>query len=126
MRAGIENERSRLLSLGLRLKNESAQSRIGELRLRLDSDRDMIYDHMMRVISDKRHRLDIFRHRLASLSPLSRLKSGYALVEGSDGIIGEDSVVEAGDRLRLYLINKDIDVTVDRVEESDRGKINAG
>ena len=126
MRARVENERSRLLSLGLKLKNVSAQSRIREMRLRLDSDRDMLFDHMMRLISDKRHGLDIFRHTLKSLSPLSRLKSGYALVEGSEGIIGEDSVVNEGDRLKLYLINRDIEVTVDRVEESDRENENAG
>ena len=47
-------------------------------------------------------------------------------MEGSEGIIGEDSVVNEGDRLKLYLINRDIEVTVDRVEESDRENENAG
>ena len=41
---------------------------------------------MERKLKDAQHRLELYITRLEGLSPLAKLKKGYALVRGEDGL----------------------------------------
>ncbi|HAG69515.1 MAG TPA: exodeoxyribonuclease VII large subunit [Lachnospiraceae bacterium] len=120
MLSRLDNEKSRLLGYRLRLRSKSAESRLREIRMFLASGEDLLNGYILRAITEKRNRLTVGREMLKGLSPLSRLKSGYALVEGDFGVVGMKSSVKAGDRLRLHMINRDLGVTVNEVCEVDR------
>ncbi|MBQ7564799.1 MAG: exodeoxyribonuclease VII large subunit [Lachnospiraceae bacterium] len=118
----ISIERNRLMSKKLRLEAQNPKSKLFEKRLYLDSARDLLDDQMKRLIAGKRQRLSIAAERFEGLSPLRRLKSGYALVEAEGKIVTETSSVQEGDSLLLYLLNKNIEATVNRIEVVDREK----
>ncbi|MCR4655739.1 MAG: exodeoxyribonuclease VII large subunit [Lachnospiraceae bacterium] len=120
MKVRIDQERDRVYKFKLRLKNKSAESRIREKRMFLASGSDVLYEYMMKALSNKKHALEIYKERLSGLSPLKRLKSGYALVEKDGKILGEKDQVAKGDRIMLRLADKDIKALVEEVLNINR------
>ncbi|MBQ8971109.1 MAG: exodeoxyribonuclease VII large subunit, partial [Lachnospiraceae bacterium] len=118
----LEREKSRLNHQKLRLKSLSALNKLREKRLYLDSARDLLDDYMERSMTAKRQRLNIAVERLEGLSPLKRLKSGYALVEAEGRVITKETKLREGEKLLLYLTDKDVWATIDKIEEVDREK----
>ncbi len=111
----VISEKDKVYKLRLRLMNKSAESRIREKRLFLASSGDVLYEYMLKAISKRKHELEIYAERLSGLSPLKRLKSGYALVEKDGRILGEKDQVDKGDRLMLHLADKDIKAMVEDI-----------
>ncbi len=123
MQSRLDREKSRLSKLTLRLRVKSAESRIAEWRLYLASCEDRLRGYILKAVSEKKHELSIKAERLRGLSPLSRLKSGYALIEKDGKVLLEDTETKNGDVLMLHLINKDIEASVTKVWPIDRGKM---
>ena len=122
----VERKRDRYEKLMLRLRNESPGHKLREQRMRLVTAQDKLGDILQNRIKErrthietvqsrlgdavrtglvkKRHLLDIKIERLEALSPLKRLNSGYAFVEGKDGCpVKSIGQVNKGDELTLNL-----------------------
>ncbi|MCR5791468.1 MAG: exodeoxyribonuclease VII large subunit [Lachnospiraceae bacterium] len=115
MRQRILEEQSRLAYDKLKLSALSAESRLREKRLHLENCRELLSDLMEKALENRRTRLLLMAERLNGLSPLRRLRSGYALVEKDDAVVNSDTLLQKGDRLKLRLINRDIEATVEKV-----------
>ena len=73
---------------------------------------------MNRSLKDTRHKLELYITKLESLSPLTKLKKGYALVRGEDGMpVQSIKMVAKNDLLRISLLDGDIVSRVDDTEE---------
>jgi len=128
LKAAMHNvtyHRSKLRELKLRLFYASPSYQIRQKKQRLaDMEEKMAY-LMERKIKEARHKLELYIAKLEGLSPLSKLKKGYALVSGREGkpVQSIREVVE-NDLLRISLLDGDI---ISRAEEIiERNDIAAG
>ncbi len=104
LKSCVRAKRDRYTMRSLRLKSLSPGHKLNEQKMRLANDQDKIRQVMRRVLDNKRHLLDIKAERLEALSPLKRLSSGYAFVEGPDGSpVTSIKEVKKGDVVTLYL-----------------------
>ena len=98
------------------------------VRTRFDRENQRITDAATRMRTTIRHRLDTegqrIEHLLArtrSLSPLSTLERGYALVTNADGaVVRTSSIVSVGEQLRVLVADGSFDVSVDALQQSGR------
>ena len=74
----------------------------------MDIEQKLTY-HIERRLQDTRHRLELYITKLEGLSPLAKLKKGYALVRGEDGLpLQSIKRVSKDDELMISLIDGDI------------------
>jgi exodeoxyribonuclease VII large subunit len=130
--------RARTVDVDLRLRREARRALAGareslivlEERLwlaspsrRLGAERARAGEAVPRLLAPMRHRCEIARERIArlsaslsSLSPLSVLKRGYAVVrkEGTEHPLRAASEVSIGDRLRIELARGHLRARVER------------
>ena len=72
---------------------------------------------MNRSLKDTRHKLELYITKLRVIS-LTKLKKGYALVRGEDGMpVQSIKMVAKNDLLRISLLDGDIVSRVDDIEE---------
>ncbi|NLP16798.1 MAG: exodeoxyribonuclease VII large subunit [Clostridiales bacterium] len=114
----VTYHQSRLRELKLRLLYASPSYQIKQKRqLLMDMEQRMAYS-MNRSLKDTRHKLELYITKLESLSPLTKLKKGYALVRGEDGMpVQSIKMVAKNDLLRISLLDGDIVSRVDDIEE---------
>lgn len=114
----VTYHQSRLRELKLRLLYVSPSYQIKQKRqLLMDMEQRMAYS-MNRSLKDTRHKLELYITKLESLSPLTKLKKGYALVRGEDGMpVQSIKMVAKNDLLRISLLDGDIVSRVDDIEE---------
>ena len=80
---------------------------------------------MDRKLKDARHKLEIYITKLEGLSPLTKLKKGYAMVRGADGKpVQSVGNVKKDDLLTITLIDGDIVSRVEDKKEINRKAIN--
>ena len=104
LKSCVRAKRDQYTMRSLRLKSLSPGHKLNEQKMLLANDQEKIRQVMRRVIDNKRHLLDIKAERLEALSPLKRLSSGYAFVEGPDGSpVTSIKEVKKGDVVTLYL-----------------------
>ena len=78
---------------------------------------------MKNKIEQRRSELIILSERLNGLSPLQKLSEGYAVVENLTGdIISSVADVDKDDKLKLHLLDGDLEVTVDNKYSVKRSK----
>lgn len=72
---------------------------------------------MQSILTEKKHQLRIYAEKLKGLSPLDKIASGYAYVEGKDGK-GIKSVTQVKEKDNLHLILADgmIETTVTNIQ----------
>ena len=116
----VTYQKSRLRELKLRLYYASPSYQIKQKRQQLMDMEQRISGCMDRKLKDARHKLEIYITKLEGLSPLNKLKKGYAMVRGADGKpVQSVGNVKKDDLLTITLIDGDI---VSRVE--DKKEIN--
>lgn len=71
--------------------------------------------HIRRILDSHRSALDTELGRLRTLSPLSTLKRGYAVIRTEDGLVGSVDGVTTGAKARATLHDGTLDMTINRV-----------
>ncbi len=115
MRERIERERRMVDHMALQLRLYQPEYRIASLRQTVAEEEDRLEAAMRRRLEQARHELQLKASRLEDLSPLKRLKGGYAFVADETGKgIRSVTEVEIGQNLSVTL--PDGQMTVQRVE----------
>lgn len=106
---------SKLREFKLRLFYASPSYQIKQKRQLLMDIEQKLTNNMDRKLKEAHHKLELYITKLEGLSPLSKLKKGYALVTGEEGkALQSIREVEKNDLLKISLLDGDI---VSRVEE---------
>ena len=117
----VTHYQSRLREHKLRLFYASPSYQIKQKRQQLIDMDQRLKHHMDRKLKDAQHKLDLYIARLEGVSPLAKLKRGYALVSGEDGkpIQSIHGVVK-DDLLVVSLLDGEIISRVDGIKEIKR------
>lgn len=118
LKSSVKAKRDEYTMRTLRLKNMSPSHKLNEQKMRLINSQDKIRESMQAILKNKRHLLDIKIERLEAVSPLKRLSSGYAFMEGSDGRpVTSVKDVKKGDDVTLYLKDGRVSANIHEVKE---------
>ena len=80
------------------------ESRLNRVRMTLDSDTVSLSHRMESLISARKSKAELLRHKIMALSPLSVLERGYSITSDSQGrTVRSTSQVSCGDKLTLTL-----------------------
>lgn len=80
------------------------ESRLNRVRMTLDSDTVSLSHRMENLISARKSKAELLRHKIMALSPLSVLERGYSITSDSQGrTVRSASQVSCGDKLTLTL-----------------------
>lgn len=121
LKSCVKAKRDEYTMKALRLKNLSPGHKLNEQKMRLANAQERIRELMQSLIKNKRHLLEIKIERLEALSPLKRLSSGYAFVEGADGLpLSEIGRVRKGDDITLYFKDGTAGARVTEVRKQKR------
>lgn len=108
---------SRLRELKLRLFYASPSYQAKQKRQQLHDMEQRLSNSMNRRLKEAHHRLEVYITKLEGLSPLGKLKKGYALVRAEDGrTIQSVNNVNKEDLLRISLLDGEI---VSRVTDTE-------
>ena len=92
------------------------ESRLNRVRMTLDSDTVSLSHRMENLISARKSKAELLRHKIMALSPLSVLERGYSITSDSQGrTIRSASQVSCGDTLTLTLKDGKITTTAQEV-----------
>jgi exodeoxyribonuclease VII large subunit len=117
----VTYHQSRIRELKLRLFYASPAYQIKQKRQQLmDIEQKLTY-HMERKIKDAHHKLELYITKLEGLSPLTKLKKGYALVRGENGkAVQSIKNVRKDDKLMISLVDGDLISRVEDIREQVR------
>ncbi len=100
-------------NLALKLKMVSPQAIMKEQRMRILSMEEELGRLMETKILSRSNELKLYAARLESLSPLAKLRQGYAYVTMGDGIpLTDVAQVKTDDSLNIYLQNGSVEAVV--------------
>ena len=110
-------KQQRLLTenMALRLRSVSPQMMLRQHRMRILSLEEQLSYHMERKLAAQQHRLEISASRLEALSPLAKLKQGYAYVTKEEQTLTSTAQITKDDQIRIYLQDGYADA---RIEET--------
>lgn len=112
--------RDMLENYSLRIKHCSPLNRIQMKRQEIDDICNRMHDRVKLKLERKRHELSIGIERLQGLSPLNKLKSGYAFVQDENTGKPLKSIknVENGSKLDIYLIDGRVSAVAENITET--------
>lgn len=103
-------------NLALKLQMVSPQAIMKEQRMRILSIEEELLRKIETKILERKNSLALYAAKLESLSPLSKLKQGYAYVTTKeDKTLTDAGQIAPGDELTIYLQNGTVDAVVNRV-----------
>lgn len=113
--------RDMLENYSLRVKHCSPVNRIQTKRQELDDICGRMYDKVKLKLERKRHELSIGAERLQGLSPLNKLKSGYAFVqdEATGKSLKSIKDVKTGNHVDIYLIDGKVSAVAENITGND-------
>lgn len=116
--------KSRLRQYQIRLGYLSPENQIREKRQYLADIQEQMEFFMKQKILNSRHRLALSIERMKGLSPLDKLKQGYAYVSDENGKnIRSSGQVKEGDRLSIQLADGEILAKAEKIRKVNRGRI---
>lgn len=117
----VTYHQSKLRELKLRLFYASPSYQIKQKRQQLLDIEQRLTNQMDRKTKDARHKLELYIAKLEGLSPLAKLKKGYALVRGEDKTpIYSIKSVKKDDLLRIDILDGEIISRVENTRELTR------
>ena len=118
--SAISTERMKLTHMKMRLEYLSPSNQILQKRqFLLDSEEKLSY-HMKHIIEDRRQKLSLLAGKLDVLSPLARLKSGFAYVENENGeMIDKVDKLTPGDVTRITFSDGKALATITEISKND-------
>ncbi|HHX12700.1 MAG TPA: exodeoxyribonuclease VII large subunit, partial [Clostridiales bacterium] len=123
----IANSRAMTKEFKIRLYYGSPAYQIKQKRQFLIDSEEKLKQRISQRIKDSRHRLELYITKLEALSPLSKLKQGYAMVLGEDNSpIKGIKDLSKNDQLTISLLDGDVITKVEDIREIKRRKFNGG
>lgn len=118
--SAISTERMKLAHMKMRLEFLSPSNQILQKRqFLLDSEEKLSY-RMKHIIEDRRQKLSLLAGKLDVLSPLARLKSGFAYVENENGeMIDKVDKVTPGDVTRITFSDGKVMARITEILKND-------
>lgn len=112
MTSVIAQKRAHLGQIKLRLMLESPRNRLNQERQLCADLEGRLKLGIERILQQKRHQLEIYAERMRGLSPLDKLKSGYAFVSDSEKPVTSVDDVSEGDIIRVNVSDGEIGAAV--------------
>ena len=113
LKSRIDFYRGCLEKYQMQIKYLSPSNQIREKRTYMLKLEDMLYDSMIRKISDKRHILELYIEQMKGLSPLEKLNQGYSYVSDMRGrTVYSIEQVKPDEELHVYVKDGMIDAKV--------------
>lgn len=104
IKSRIDFYRGCLEKYQMQIKYLSPSNQIREKRTYMLKLEDMLYDSMIRKISDKRHSLALYIEQMKGLSPLEKLNQGYSYVSDMRGrTVYSIEQVKPDEELHVYV-----------------------
>ncbi|HHU72282.1 MAG TPA: exodeoxyribonuclease VII large subunit [Clostridiales bacterium] len=117
----IANSRSRAKEAKIRLYYGSPTYQIKQKRQFLIDSEEKLKQRINQRIKDSRHRLELYVTKIEALSPLSKLKQGYAMVLGEDSNpVKGIKDINKNDKLTISLLDGDVITKVEDIREIKR------
>lgn len=122
----LEQTAAKIRQYALRLEVLNPKNQLLEKRQTAEDCRQRLQSRMEQILTEKRHRLEMYASRLEGGSPLKKLSGGYAFVTDAAGKrLRSVSDVNGGDTIRAYLLDgvlsaqvKEIIKTGDQLDET--------
>ena len=116
----LERKRQKLEQYSLRMRAYHPQQRLNEQRQFAADAENRLRREMMRRLEQEKYRLGLMAERLKGLSPLEKLRQGYAYVENSAGAnVRTVSNVKQGEQITVYVTDGRIRAEVTGVEKEE-------
>lgn len=113
LKSRIDFYRGCLEKYQMQIKYLSPSNQIREKRTYMLKLEDMLYESMIRKISDKRHNLALYIEQMKGLSPLEKLNQGYSYVSDMRGrTVYSIEQVKTNEELHVYVKDGMIDARV--------------
>lgn len=121
MRSVVERKRQELTHARLKLTASSPSNRLQQKKQYLDELSSRMTYRMQQKMTASRNQLEVYISRLEGLSPLARLRRGFAFVADGDGR-GITSVrqVQTGDTVQIHVTDGRIQAVVQSSETIKR------
>ncbi len=117
----INSYRNELKYLSTRLSHVSPVYKIRQQRQYLIDLEQNLEHAMNRIMTRKRHKLDIYIEKFEGLSPLRKLSKGYSMViNDKDEVVNTLDKIDLGDQVSISLIDGDIKATVNEKIKKER------
>jgi len=114
----IERERNRVGLIRSNIEKKSPLNIIREKRFFTMKNEEMLKQHMLSIIKERRYRLGIAAGKLDGASPLAKLNQGYAYVADKNGNnIKSIRQVKEGSGMDIYLADGRVGAVVSETEE---------
>lgn len=121
----ITYQRVRMKEFKMRLDYVSPSYQIKQKRQNLIDIEQKLQYRMNLKVKEKRHTLELYIAKLEGLSPLSKLKKGYAfVVDENQQPIHSISKVSKDDLIKVSFLDGDIQARVEELWQKERGKFN--
>ncbi len=118
----LEQTESCIRQYQLKLKLADPRNKLMENRQRAADISDDLQTRMERIMTDRRHRLQLAAAALDAASPLKKLESGYAyLADPEGGRLTGVRGLTPGDHLTAWLADGNFTATVDEVSLKQEG-----
>ena len=112
----LEQTESRIRQYELRLQAQNPRNRLLEHRQRTADLQERLQHRTEQILTEKRHRLQLYAAALDTNSPLKKLEGGYAYLAGEDGRrVPGTAFLREGDRIRGYMLDGSFRAIVEEV-----------
>ena len=114
----MERKRALLQSYKMQLGYLSPINQIREKRTYAMKLEESLQESMNRIITRKRHELEIYIEKLKGLSPLDKLNQGFSHTSVRDGeTVTKIEQVEQGEMISVYVSDGKIEAIVENKEQ---------
>jgi len=114
----VSLSRMRMQAMEMKLRNLSPENRLRENRMYVAELQQRIEQSMQRVFTDKKHQVAILSERMERVSPLRKLSSGYAYVEGNNAkAVTSVEHAKCGDELTIHVLDGRLKAEVKEIEQ---------
>ena len=114
----LRRQQDKLRQRQMRLAYLHPKNRIEEQKKTLAQQADALHASIDRALEQSSHRLALAAQRMDGLSPLKKIRQGYAYLSGQDGsAVKSVRGLQAGDALRAYVSDGWIDAQVTQTGE---------
>ena len=113
----VKLSRMRMQTMEMKLRSLSPENRLRENRMYVAELEQRLEQVMQRIFTNKKHQLAILSERMERVSPLRKLSSGYAYVEGTDAqAVTSVEHVKNGDEVTIHLLDGRLRAKVKEIE----------
>ncbi|MCD8324523.1 MAG: exodeoxyribonuclease VII large subunit [Clostridiales bacterium] len=115
----LEAAQAKVRQYELKLRIMDPKNRLMENRQAAADYQDRLQSRMEQILTDRRHRLELFASALDAKSPLKKMQGGFAWMSQADGKrLPGVSALSAGDRIRAYMPDGSFSAVVEEISRA--------